>query len=174
MLAAARAGLRREPAPRVDRQARKARTKALVTNERAQSLVGAIIHAESVTVAEYQPLARKRRDRRIVQQGRAGFGAETFADHEVAIAAHDIDERSAGRHGGDRPDYFAVRRFGIVVADPGLEEISQEEQGARAAYGTGQESLEPGRDFRRRWIEVKVGGEPGGHFVSSAFVSFGG
>src|SRR5688572_19093578 len=67
-----------------------------------------------------------------------------------------------------------MRGLRVVIADPGLEQVAEQVQGARAPDRTGQEAQEPRGDPGRRRVEVQVRSEPDGHCAGSAFASAGG
>ena len=163
MLAAAGARLGREPAPRLDRQACESVPQAGIVHEGTQPLVGAVVDAQAVAVRQQHARAGDRHERRVIEQPGAGFGAEALADHEVAIAAHDADLGPGGGDRGDCRDDLAMRGLRIVVADPGFEQVAEQEQRACAPHGTGEKPPEAIGNVRRRRVEVQVRGEPGSH-----------
>ncbi len=70
-------------------------------------------------------LAAERGDVRVGEQRAAGFTAERLADHEVAVAMHQIEAGSAfaqGAQGGG--DLVLVGRH-AVIADPHLEKVAE-------------------------------------------------
>ena len=174
VLAAALAGFGGKPAPCLDRQPREAGPQNGITHQRAQPLVRAVVDAKSVAVADRDPLARNVEDGRVVEQGRAGFTAEPLSQHEVAIASHHVNQGAGSRQCGEPFDHRPVRRFRVVVANPGLEQVTEQEQGSCALDRARQEAQEPGGDLGRRGVEVQVRGEPDGHRAGSTFASAGG
>ena len=122
----------------------------------AQALVGAVIGAQGVAVHHQHPLAVQRDDERVGQKPRAGHGAETRPQQEVAVAVHHeagyaaVGERLERPH---RRDLLGVR---CVVAHPGLEQVAQDVEGLRPGGLALQEIHEPPGDVRSRRVHVQV------------------
>jgi hypothetical protein len=86
-----------------------------------------------------------------------------MAEQEVAIAVHDAARYARARQGAQRVDDHALRRVGIVVADPGLEQVAEDVERGRAPRSGCEKAQELLGRLRPRRIEVQVGDEERSH-----------
>ena len=72
-------------------------------------------------------------DRAVAKQPAAGVAAEAVAQHEVAVAVHHEARHTGGGEVAQCRDDLALRRVGVVVADPDFEQVAQDVERARDA-----------------------------------------
>ncbi len=134
-------------------------------DDAAEALVGEVVGAEFVAVGQQnQAGVGVQHGGRVQQPGaqRVGQGA---AHQEIAVAARQPQGDGAGggaqfAQGGGQPG----RRFaqGVVVADPGVEEVAAQDQGVGLAPGPIQEVVEGAGRLRDGLAQVDVRGDPDG------------
>ena len=102
---------------------------------------------------------------RVGQQCHAGLGREGLADQEVAIAVHEEDRGAALGDALERSAHAVGEVVAIVIADPDLEDVTQQEQtldGRLAGCQACQIVEEALGDLGRVGLQVQVGDEEGG------------
>jgi len=99
-----------------------------IAENTAQALVAFVVGAERVAVHQQHGLAVEIDDAAILEQYGAGFGAESASDEKVPIAVHH-EQRDAGvGQGAQRQNDFTGRRIGVVVTEPGFEQVTEDVQ----------------------------------------------
>ena len=133
-----------------------------VAAHRAELLVGCVVGAQRVAVAEQDAPAVRLDQRRVVQQPGGAAGFEAGAQQEVAVAAHHV-QRGVGGEGAHR----GQRRFQVggvvVVSHPVFEQVSQDVQRRDPAAPGGERVQEQLVERRGVVGEVQVGDEMNGH-----------
>ena len=143
--AALAAQLARDAQPFVQRAAQEVALPRVGARHGAGALVVDVVGAQRIAVREQHALAEQRDRARFVEQRGAGARGEPahrprrrvrrkgHVEQEIAVAAHRVDPRTAC---ADRRQPVQKRlrdRVGLVVADPGLEQVAEQEQVAGAA-----------------------------------------
>ena len=104
----------------------------------------------SVAVHQQDALAVQVDDGAVREQAHAGLAAEALADQEIAVAVDEIASacrRSSARAG---PHDATLVRVGVVVADPGFEQIAEDVQRLAPARFALEEVEELRGDVRPR------------------------
>ena len=129
----------------------------------AYGLILDVIRAIGIAVTEQNTVAMDFHDRRVFQDGDAGFFGKSISDHEVTIAMHE-------KHGHVFPCQLAERLLDpgvvlirIVVADPGFEQVAQDVEFVRVQCFSFQELQELICYLRTVRFEVQVRDEEYGH-----------
>lgn len=146
-----------EQLPGFDGQLEDAVTETRVAHRAAQFLISMIAGAEQITMGQQNPLIAERRDDRIGQQRRAATLLEDRAIQKITIPLHHVER---GPRVGERAQIAAdevTRRIGIIITDPGFEEIAEDMQRGRAASGSGEKMQESIDRRRGCGIEMQVG-----------------
>jgi len=68
---------------------------------------------------------------RILQQGAAALPGKLFTEQKVAVAMHHEQRRARINARPDPPDHLEVQRTGIIITDPGLEQVTENINGVR-------------------------------------------
>ena len=99
-------------------------------------------------------------DRRVRKDRRAARPAESVAEQEVAVAVHQADPCAAGGQAPQKAgDHGIERRLEVLVADPVLEEIAEDEKRVRARGVVLDEIEEALVCFGPILAQVKIGDE---------------
>ena len=125
-----------------------------------KGLVGVVVRAERVAVKEKGGNASHVHHAGIRQQLHAGLPAIVATQQEVPIAAHEADGNPTLGDTADAGGNLARQLVIQVIADPGFEQIAQDEQRLDLIRDVAQERQEQRRDRRTRGIQMQVGNEP--------------
>lgn len=135
--------------------------------ELAPLLVAGIIEAFGIAVNENDPLAFDLDEGRFVQQAGGAAPGVVVADQEIAVAAHQEDAPATGTQGDEGPGQGLGNPGRMVIADPVLEQVAEQEEGraivaGRSGLGQGVKlGEEAGRQVRAIIVEMEIRGEPG-------------
>ncbi len=126
-------------------------------------LIFHVVGAQGIAVTQQDLLSVQLQPVGIGQDGYAGLRGELLADHEIAVAVHEIDGHAAVRERAQRAFDRRVVLVGIVVTDPVLEEVAEDVE----RFGVGrflvEEVEELLADFGAAGFEVQVGDKKCGH-----------
>jgi hypothetical protein len=111
-----------------------------IAHTSAKPLVGDVVGAQEVAVHEQGRGAVQVDAGRVAQQGASGLAGEGAPDQEVAIAVHQQAGGPGGGQGAQLGAHGGPRRAIVVVADPGIEQVSQDVEPLRRAGPGGQEA----------------------------------
>jgi cytochrome c553 len=134
-----------------------------IADDAAQALVTDVVRAERVAVHQQHAATVTFRDRAVIEQRGARLAAEALADQEVAVAAHDQTGHAAVHEAPQGCDHGTGGRIGIVVAQPGLEQVAEYVEPVRAARLPLQERHELICDRGVGRVEMQVGDQQGLH-----------
>ena len=155
--AALRPQMSRQRASREERHRTQRRQHPGTPHRRAGAQVADIAQAELIAMAQQPGAPERVQPRRIGEQRHAGVGRHRLAEREVPVAVH--EEEGFAR--GDPAQQFErelLERAGLparVVADPGLEDVAQQEDRIRGrGRQVGAQSRQRRRHVRR---QVQVG-----------------
>lgn len=127
-----------------------------VPGHRTSLLVFDVVGAECVAVAQQDLLAVKLGGAGIGEDRDAGFRREFVADHEIAIAVHEVDGHSVVHEISQGLLDRRVILVGIVIADPGLEEVAENIECLGILRLAFEEGVELIANFRAISLEVQV------------------
>jgi hypothetical protein len=102
----------------------------LAAHQRANLLVLAIVGAQCVAVRQHHRFAEQRGKARILEHDRAGQRRETAGRHveeKIPVAAHREQPASARGDPREKSQGVAHYRIGLVIADPGFEQVAEQE-----------------------------------------------
>lgn len=136
-----------------------------IANDPAQPLVGGVVDAQRIAVHEQDPAPVQRDDRAIGEQAHAGLLAKALADQEVTVAMDQVARHSTLSERAQRADDPALVRIGVVVADPGLEQVAEDVKRLRAAGFMRQEIEKLRGDVGPLPVEMQIGNEQRGHLI---------
>ncbi len=127
-----------------------------IAQDPPQTLVAGVASAQHVAVHQQHTLAMQVDDGAVLEQRAAGLGGEARADEKIAIAVHEIRGYSRIVQCAQLRDDRAYCRIGVVVAEPGFEQVAEDVERTRCACLAAQEIHELSRDPGCRGIEVQV------------------
>ena len=100
-------------------------------------------------MGQQDPLPIQGGNGRIHEQLDSGSSLESLTVQKVSITAHEVDGHAARGKRAQRVADLATHRIGVVIADPGLEQIAEDMQGRRTA-SLALEETQKRLDGRRR------------------------
>lgn len=148
------------------RQAAHQELQERIAHRAPQTLVRMIVDAERVTVHQQHAPAVEVDHCAIVQQLCARVPAEAPPDQKVAIAMEQVAGHTACRQRPQGGDDESLVGIGVVIADPGLEQIAQDVQCTRATGLLAQKAQELRGDVGSLGIQMQVGDEQCRHGLS--------
>ncbi len=167
VLLAARARLIRQQLPVGDWQGEKSALPVRVTHDAAQFLIRMIVGAQSIAVRQEHTLAVEFGDDWIRKQPRAGAVAKLAADKKIAVAVQDEARDAVLRKLTQAGANTLLVRVGVVVADPRLEQISEDVHSFGAGPVATQKFQELLYGLRRAAIQMNVRDEEPRHILCS-------
>jgi hypothetical protein len=123
----------------------------------AELQIRKIIGAQEVAVHQQSPPAIQINHRIVLDEFDAGFIEKALSDQKIPVALLEIDHSTrVGKLPQRRFDLFSRRR-GVIVPDPGIEEISEDIQGRGTFRAVLQKIEELPGDRRSGRSEMKIG-----------------
>ena len=156
---ARRPGLLRKRQPCRQGLRKELRTPFRVAGLRTELLVGGVIGAQQVAVADQHRRALQQDHRRIRQQAHARARRVVAAQQEVAVAVDEVHRRAGRIQRRQRLRHHAPALRGIVVADPGLEQVAEDVERLRARGDAAKEAEECLGRVGARIVQMQVGDE---------------
>ena len=129
----------------------------------ASVLILHVIDAQRVAVAEQYLVAVEVHRVWVGKNPDAGFPGKHVADHEVAIAVHEVGCHAAVHEFPQRLLDDGVVRIRIVVTDPHLEQVTPDIERVGAARFSRQEGEKLIANFGSTGLKVQIGNEKSRH-----------
>ena len=129
----------------------------------ADLLVFDVAGAQQVAVHQQHGLAVKVDHRGVGKDPHARAGGVVAAEHEVAVAVHEEQRHAGGVQGGELAGNEGTGFGGVVIANPGFEQVTEDVERVGAAGLAVEEVAEQAGDLRAFRIQVEVGDEQRGH-----------
>ncbi len=134
-----------------------------VADLRPEGLVGVVFRTESIAVQESHQGAVALDARGLIECGPAGAAGQRVAHEEVPVARHEVKGMVISREAGQAVEQWIEDRFGGVVPDLGLEQVTQDVECPQI----GDDALQPADKCIEHGgsagIEMKIGDEVIGH-----------
>jgi hypothetical protein len=130
-----------------------------------------IVDAQRIAVHQQHSLTEDIYHRAVVDESGARLGTKATAEQEISVAVHYVALHAAARQLAQACDDGAFVWVRVVIADPRLEQIPENEQAASSSGFTVEKLQKLTRDIRACAVEMQVGNEEHRHGGVGYFTS---
>ena len=99
-----------------------------------------------------------------------GLYRELLANHEIPVAVHEKHRRTGLDDRSQRRLYGRVVRIGIIVANPGFEQVTEDKQRIGAQGFLFEEFDQLFTDLRPRGLQVQIRNKQGCHKLNATVI----